>query len=48
MKRKELHKGINGSGQTIYLVVTVDESGRWIWTERFNSKPEAECWMKWA
>lgn len=47
--RKEMVEGIDGTGRTMWMVVTVDvETGRWIWTERFTSKREAECWMKWA
>ncbi len=46
---KEMHEGINGSGNAVYLVVTVcDETGRWLWQERFTNKQEAEHWMKWA
>ena len=46
---KELHEGINGNGNTVYLVVTVrDSDGSWRHTERFDSKSEAEAWKKWA
>lgn len=44
----ELHEGISGSGNTIFLVVAVDADGNWIHTEKFASKAEALNWMKWA
>jgi len=48
--RKELNEtGINGRGETVYSVVTVDsETGQWKHVERFDSKAEALNWMKWA
>jgi len=46
---KEIHEGVAGNGTRIYLVVTVrDSDGSWLWTERFVSKSEAECWAKFA
>lgn len=46
---KEITEGVNGSGKTVYLVNTVcDVTGRWIHTERFNTKSEAESWVKYA
>ena len=47
MTTKELHEGINGSGNTIWIVATVKD-GIWMWQERFMNKKEAECWLKWA
>ena len=48
MNHKELHTGVNGSGNTVYLVVTVNAQGQWVWIERFDSKAEAESWLKYA
>ncbi len=48
MKHTELHTGIDGLGETIYMVVTVSESGRWIHTEYFDTESEALCWMKYS
>jgi hypothetical protein len=46
--KKEIHQGTNGSGETIWHVVTINQSGDWRHMETFKSKAEAECWMKWA
>ena len=44
-----LTDGLDGSGHTVYMVVTVDnKTGNWLHIERFASKEEAECWLKWA
>jgi len=46
---KELHEGVKGNGNTDYLVVTIRNSnGSWLHTEHFNSKAEAETWIKYA
>ena len=46
---KELHNGVGGNGATQYMVVTVcDATGRWLHTETFTNKAEAESWMKFA
>jgi len=47
MKTKELHEGVNGSGNKIWIVVTV-KNGLWIWQEYFVNENEAKCWLKWA
>lgn len=44
----ELHTGINGSGNTVYLVVAVDDKGNWKFTHTFTNEKEAKNWMKWA
>ena len=45
----ELFDGINGSGETTYLVASVEVSGgRWIHTDEFVSLGEAKNWMKWS
>lgn len=48
MNHTELRSGIDGCGETIYMVVTVSESGRWIHTEYFDTESEALCWMKYS
>ncbi len=48
MNKKELHEGIAGNGSKIFLVVTVNPAGRWLWIERFTSEAEALNWIKWA
>ena len=46
---RELVEGWNGSGNTVYMVCTVsNETGNWLWIERFDTKAEALHWMKWA
>jgi len=46
---KEMHEGINGSGKTLYMVVTVcTQTGRWLHSEDFTNKAEAMHWMKWC
>jgi hypothetical protein len=46
---KELHEGVNGKGGTVYMVVTVNSTtGAWLHIERFDTKAEAEAWIKWA
>lgn len=46
--RKELHTGINGKGNTTWIVVTVASNGRWLYMEYFDNEPEALCWLRWA
>lgn len=48
MNHKELHEGIGGNGSTVWLVVTVNENGQWVWTERFDNELEAKAWVKYA
>jgi len=49
MKHKEIHNGINGSGNTVWIVVTVcDTTGRWLWQETFTREAEAKSWFKYA
>lgn len=52
-KRKELHEGVGGSGDTTYMVVTVETDivtkiDRWSHIEYFKDKAEAKCWLRWA
>lgn len=44
----ELHEGIKGNGATKWMVVAVNDAGSWMHVHEFDSKNEAECWMKWA
>jgi hypothetical protein len=47
MKKNELHEGIGGNGQTIWMVVTINtKNGQWLWVENFTSKGEAEAWIR--
>ena len=46
--KKEIHTGVNGSGLTIWHVVTVGKTGSWDHIETFKTKAEAESWIKWA
>lgn len=48
MTHKELHEGTAGNGTTIWLVVTINEQGDWIWQERFTNLKEAQSWLKYA
>jgi hypothetical protein len=49
MKTKyELHEGVNGNGNTMWMVVAVDANGNWRHTHYFDNKAEATCWMKYA
>ena len=48
---RELLPGINGSGNRIWIVQTVTmlpDGRKRYWTERFESKAEAEHWLRWA
>jgi len=48
---RELLPGINGSGNRIWIVQTVTtlpDGRKRYWSERFNSKAEAEHWIRWA
>jgi hypothetical protein len=45
---KEIVEGLNGSGQPVYMVVTINKAGQWDWIERFDNLAEAECWKQWA
>ncbi len=47
MKTTFITEGVNGSGKTIYLVVT-EVDGRWVHTEKFFNKAEAERWLEYA
>ena len=46
-KTNYITEGVNGSGQTVYMVVT-EVDGRWTHIERFTSLKEAQSWLKWA
>lgn len=46
-KSKEKHNGVNGSGNQVFLIVTV-QNNEWIWIETFTNEAEADNWMKWA
>ena len=46
--RKELHEGIDGSGHKLFMVVTLNAAGRWVWIERFTNEAEARNWIRWA
>ena len=48
MYTKELREGINGSGHTMWMVVSVDADGNWKHIEYFDSKAEALCWLQYA
>jgi hypothetical protein len=41
-------EGINGSGEKVWLVVSVTETGAWDHIESFDNKEEAEHWMTWV
>lgn len=47
-RRKELHEGVSGRGDTTYLVVTVRRDGMWLHVETFATKAEALSWIKYA
>ena len=48
-RHTELHEGISGSGNTVWMVVTVrDSDGSWFHVEKFTSKAEADNWMIWG
>ena len=40
--------GIDGSGETVFIVWTMNEDGSVHHMEKFYSAAEALCWMKWA
>lgn len=44
---RTLEQGINGSGHTVWIVVTW-KNGGWHHAERFTCKGEALNWMRWA
>jgi hypothetical protein len=44
----ELHEGLNGSGNTVYLVVRVNAAGDWLFIHRFSAKEAAFNWMKYG
>ena len=51
MNTTEIAEGINGSGNTVWIVCTVrqEATGRQNhWMEYFDTKAEAENWVKWA
>ena len=47
---KELKTGINGKGNTVWQVVVYKDEGKTVidFIHTFETKEEAECWMKWA
>ena len=48
-KHNEMSEGVGGNGNAIYLVNTIcNLTGRWLHTERFTNKAEAESWLKFA
>jgi hypothetical protein len=46
-KTREICEGINGSGQRVYLVFTTQD-GRVVGLESFETREEAESWVRWA
>ena len=48
MTIKEIHEGIGGNGNPVWIVATVNAAGDWIWQEIFSTKAEALSWMKYA
>ena len=45
----ELHEGVKGNGQTKWMVVAVRTAdGSWRDVHEFDTKEEADCWMKFA
>ena len=44
---KEILEGVNGKGHTIYCVFVKQPNGR-EFIHRFETKAEAEHWVKWA
>ena len=48
MTTYELHEGVKGNGQWKWMVVAVDGNGSWRHVHEFDSKAEAEHWIKWA
>ena len=49
---RTIKQGINGSGQTIWIVFTVktldNGAERTLGVERFTTLEEAQCWVRWA
>ena len=46
---RELVEGVSGNGNAVYMVVTIcQKTQRWLHTEKFKIKAEAECWLKYA
>jgi hypothetical protein len=46
---REIKWGINGSGQSVWIVFTINtDTGRVLGSESFTSEAEAEAWVKWA
>jgi hypothetical protein len=46
-KTYELKEGLNGEGKIIYLVNTII-NGSIHWSEKFSTKSEAVCWLKYS
>ena len=45
-KHTELHEGITGGGEPVYMIVTVhNTTGEWMHTERFTTEQEAMNWV---
>ena len=39
-------RGIDGSGNKVWAVITADEKGNYIWIESFDNQAEAINWLK--
>lgn len=46
-KSYEIKEGRNGDGKVIHLVNTIVNDSI-VWSETFNTKSEAECWLKYS
>jgi len=46
-KSYEIKEGINGEGKIIHLVNTLVDSSI-VWSETFETKSEAELWLKYS
>lgn len=48
-KTHEIHEGVNGRGNTMWMVITINvDTGQYLWTEYFDNKAEAENWLEWV
>ena len=45
---KQLREGINGSGNRVWIVQTLNEIGSCIGSESFDTESEALAWIKYA
>ena len=45
---KRIYPGLNGSGNTVWLVATEAADGRWVAVETFDTESEAASWVRWA